>query len=390
MTHIAELAGSELHDAPDRERPAALPEGFSAPRWPDCDPVVLVPQWRALAQRAASPNPFCEEWFVRPGLRAFDPPGETRLAMLVCEGRLVGLMPIAAASRYHGRPIPHLAGWTHPNSFCGEPLLAPGYERAFWTALLVWADRQPGLATFLHLAHLPADGAAHVALRTACMDLGRTPALVHREQRAVLRHGLSPQDHLAAASSKKRRKDWARRRRRMEEEGELRFARHDDAEGLSTWIEEFLALERAGWKGTEGSALASDPRTEALFRDSLAGAAEAGQLQRIAFHLDGRPVAMLASFLTPPHAFSFKTAYDESLARYSPGVLLQLENLALLEREDIALCDSCAAPDHPMIDHIWRDRREVLKLSIPIGGRVRRSLGSVLTTLEARRLEHRR
>ena len=98
---------------------------------------------------------------------------------------------------------------------------------------------------------------------------------------------------------------------------------------------------------------------------------------------------MLASFVAPPHAFSFKTAYDEELARFSPGVLLQLENLALLEREDIALTDSCAAPDHPMIDHIWRDRREIVKVSIPIGGRIGRWVGTALTSFEARRLENR-
>jgi hypothetical protein len=98
---------------------------------------------------------------------------------------------------------------------------------------------------------------------------------------------------------------------------------------------------------------------------------------------------MLANFLAPPHAFSFKTAYDEDLARFSPGVLLQLENLALLDRDDIALTDSCAAPDHPMIDHIWRDRREIVKVSIPIGGRLRRIAGSILTGIEGRRLEKR-
>ena len=148
-------------------------------------------------------------------------------------------------------------------------------------------------------------------------------------------------------------------------------------------------MERTGWKGTENSALACDPRTEALFRESLTGAAQAGRLQRLAYHLDGKPVVMLATFVTPPHAFSFKTAYDEELARFSPGVLLQLENLALLDREDIALTDSCAAPDHPMIDQIWRDRREIVKVSIPIGGRLGRWVGTALTTFEARRLENR-
>ena len=94
---------------------------------------------------------------------------------------------------------------------------------------------------------------------------------------------------------------------------------------------------------------------------------------------------MLATFLTPPGAFSFKTVYDESFSRYSPGVLLQKENLDLLAREDIAWCDSCAAPDHPMIDHFWRGQRSMVALNLAIGGQARRTLGKSLIAFESRR-----
>ena len=380
---------SDRRGSPPRALALRLPEGFSALEWPDCEGPAFLGQWSDLARAAVSPNPFNEPWFALPGLRAFDPESKARIASLVRDGRLVGLLPVTASRRYHGRPLPHLGGWGHANCFCGEPLILPGFERDFWRDLLDWADRESGLAPFLHLSGIPTDSPTLSALYTVCEDQGRAPAIVHREERAVLNHGLSPEAHLAAAASKKRRKDWSRRLRRLEEEGDLRLTRHDDAAGLETWIEQFLALERTGWKGTENSALACDPRTEALFRESLTGAAQAGRLQRLAFHLDGKPVVMLATFVTPPHAFSFKTAYDEELARFSPGVLLQLENLALLDREDIALTDSCAAPDHPMIDHIWRDRREIVKVSIPIGGRLGRWVGTALTAFEARRLENR-
>ena len=94
------------------------------------------------------------------------------------------------------------------------------------------------------------------------------------------------------------------------------------------------------------------------------------------------PIAMLATFLTPPGAYSYKTAFDERYARFSPGVLLQRENLAILERGDIAWSDSCAAADHPMIDHIWRERRPIGRLSIAIGGGLRRALFSRLAAAE--------
>ena len=83
---------------------------------------------------------------------------------------------------------------------------------------------------------------------------------------------------------------------------------------------------------------------------------------------------MLASFLCPPFAFSYKTAFDESLSRFSPGVLLQRDNLAILSNRQITLTDSCASADHPMIDHLWRERRAVGRVSIGIGGAFRREV----------------
>ena len=54
----------------------------------------------------------------------------------------------------------------------------------------------------------------------------------------------------------------------------------------------------------------------------------------------------------------------------------------LLDRDGIDWCDSCAAADHPMIDHIWRERRLVGRLSIAIGGGLRRALFGQLVRAE--------
>jgi hypothetical protein len=91
---------------------------------------------------------------------------------------------------------------------------------------------------------------------------------------------------------------------------------------------------------------------------------------------------MLANFLTPPGAFSFKTAFDEDYARFSPGVLLQIENLALLQRDGIDWCDSCAAQDHPMIDSLWAGRRAIGRYSVAIGGRAKRAAFAALLAAE--------
>ena len=135
--------------------------------------------------------------------------------------------------------------------------------------------------------------------------------------------------------------------------------------------------------------MANDRETTALMTAALQGAAERGRLERLALSLDGAPIAMLANFLCPPGAFSFKTAFDERYARFSPGVLIQRENLALLDRADIDYCDSCASADHPMIDHVWRERRAIGRYSIGIGGPLRRAIFRTITFFEMRGAETR-
>ena len=44
---------------------------------------------------------------------------------------------------------------------------------------------------------------------------------------------------------------------------------------------------------------------------------------------------------------------------------------ALLADETVAFADSCATPDHPMIDHLWRERLAMADLMIALQPGVR-------------------
>ena len=340
--------------------------------------------WDALGQWASTPNPFLESWYLLPALEAFDPYGKVRLLTVRAGETLAGLLPISREKRYYRYPLPQLCGWTHANCFLGAPLVARGLEKIFWRALFNWADEHASGALFLHLARLPLYGPLHAAMQEVLAEQDRPAALVQSEQRALLSSPLSPDDYLAEALSAKKRKELRRQHRRLSEEGELLFERRDDAAGVDEWADAFLWLEAKGWKGKAGSAMAKDAGTTLLFKSALQGAAARGRLERLTLALDGTPIAMLANFVAPPGAFAFKTAFDENYARFSPGVLLQRENLALLDRNEIHWCDSCASPDHPMIDHFWRERRTIGRVSIAIGGQLRRSLFQAIAHFETR------
>ena len=123
-------------------------------------------------------------------------------------------------------------------------------------------------------------------------EQGRASALIHREDRALLRSKLSPVAYLEAALSAKKCKELRRQHSRLSELGELRFDRRTDGEGLSGWIESFLALAHSGWQGAGAAALASQRATQNLFRDALAGAAARDKLERLTLSLDGQPATL--------------------------------------------------------------------------------------------------
>lgn len=347
------------------------------------DPAFLA-AWERLVGRAAEPNPFFEPWFLVPSLEQWGANNRVTVKAWLHDGRLAGLMPIVRSAKYYGHILTHATGWLHANAFCGVPLVVAGLEEDFWRAILAHFDRMARRALFLHLPLLPAGGPLDAALERVLAASPRAHYRVAEQQRAFLTGDMGAQAYLEEAMSAKKRKELRRQHNRLAEEGALAFERLEGDEGLAEWTAEFLALEAAGWKGEAGSALASAPDTTALFTQALAGAAAAGRLERLALRLDGRAIAMLANFITPPGAYSFKTAFDEDFARFSPGMLLQLENLALLERADVAWADSCAVEGHPMIERLWRDKRPMVSRNIAIGGPLRRAAFRLLMAYETR------
>ena len=382
-----DLARTATKARNDDQRPgaarAAVPTGQIRPvSWQTMDRPEARHAWNALALCAAEPNPFHESWYLLPALRALDPKGSAPLLRFEFDGELAGILPLRREARYYRWPIPQLSNWMHGNCFLGAPLVAAGLERQFWRALLAWADAHPRAGLFLHLAQIPLDGPLWSALQAVLAQQDRLAALVYREERALLASTLSPEAYFEESMSAKKRKELRRQHTRLAELGELTFERRRDDAHLARWCEDFLALEHSGWKGSAGSALASHQATARLFKEALSGAATHGRLERLTLSLDGEPIAMLVNFLTPPGAFSYKTAFDERYARFSPGVLIQRENLVMLSHAEVRWCDSCAASDHPMIERIWREKRAVGRVSIAIGGKLRRALFAKLLRAE--------
>ena len=351
--------------------------------------IAETEEWDELARSAAEPNPFFESWYLLPSLQSLDRGGDVSILCFLKRGRLCGLMPVRREQQYEGWPLPHVGSWLHSNCFFGTPLVAPGMEAEFWRAVLDWADANPAFSFFLHLNKVALDGPVFAGLESALDQDKRAWGVVVRRERAVLTAPSGSDADPADSLCPRKRKDLNRRFRRLGELGLPEFRWETGVDGLERWIDEFLLLEASGWKGEAGSGLACDPATEALFRRSMTGAARRDRLVRLSLRLDDRPIAMLSTFLTPPGAFGFKTAFDEDYSRFAPGVLLEREFLTAMKRFDLDWCDSCAAADHSVMNRIWSGRRPFGRVSIAIGGPLRRAAFSQILRKEMAGLHQR-
>ena len=330
----------------------------------------LLQAWDDLSAHAVSPNPFYESWMLRPALRFLQ--GEDAVQLLTVwstvGGRevLIGLLPIVHRSTYRGLPLHHTATWQHLHCFLSTPLVRVGFERACFDAVFSWFDGSERAGLFLELRQFAGDGPFWEQLEPFLVESGRVIDETDYHQRAVLASTVSSEEYLRNALSGKRRKELTRQMNRLQEQGAVSVVSCGLADDVEPWIKSFVALGRSGWKGREASALGSNVAQEQFFTAIIGEAHQRGALYMSKLLLGARALAMQCTFRSAKHGFAFKIAFDEEFSRFSPGTHLELDKIAYaLDRDSgMALYDSCAVPDHFMINRLWTERRAIRRLNI--------------------------
>lgn len=340
--------------------------------------------WEDLARQAIEPNVFYEPWYLLPALEAL--PEERSLFVLVWQPVnaqrrkpvLCGFFPLVARRLHALMPVRVLANRTHIYNCLATPLLRQGHPVEVLTEFLGWLRTDPRGAALWQLDQACGDGPFARALTETCYRLHRPMFQVDAHCRAAY-HPDRPcppggdasafvDSYLSAGMPRKRIREYRRAERLLGERGRLERRVLQSAGELSDWTEAFLNLEAEGWKGKEGTAIACSAAHADFFRVMLRGAFERGQLMLLGLFLDGKPVAMKCNLLSGGGSFAFKIAYDEAYAAHSPGVLLEMVNLELLARAgNVRWMDSCAIPDHFMINRLWQERRVIQSFYLATG-----------------------
>lgn len=339
--------------------------GAHAPANRPCSPPLAD---AALPRIYGEANSFYEPPLLDAAIAQFDPEGAVRLLDVTDEdGVTLALLPVITGPRHGRYPALHVANWVHPHCYYGAPLLLAGHEQEGWRGLLAQLDGAAWSGDFLHLRLVDADGPAVQALAAVCATQARAMVEIERYERALVRSPLSAEEYWTQNVRSKKRKELRRQQNRLAECGTIERRALTDMDELSGWCDAFLALEAMGWKGEEGTALASRPADEAFFRQACAAAHATDSLDMLRIDCDGAAIAMLVNFVGPGGGFSFKIAIDPAFSRYSPGVLVEMDNLArVLDERRTPWMDSCAMPGHPMIDSLWAERRAIVQYRIAL------------------------
>jgi len=145
--------------------------------------------------------------------------------------------------------------------------------------------------------------------------------------------------------------------RRLGEAGSLSYTTLTEPDAVAAALDDFLALEAAGWKGQAGTAAACDEAILDFIKSAVAGLAGENKVAIDRLVLDGQPAAAGITLRSGDTAWFWKIAYDETLARYSPGVaLISLVTERLAADTTIVGADSCATADHAVINRTWSER----------------------------------
>ena len=311
--------------------------------------------WQQLSQSALEPNPFFSSSFVTAFdthkangsiklLLALDPSGTKALAALpitMVRHGLLFKLPCALAGNYG--PL-------------GTLLVVEEATPVILNNLLEAACNLSPANTLLLPFH-GTSGLVYKQLQSTLKAHHWQQQISSQEDRAFQ---LSGPDGHADFDALKKRSSWKgifKNQRRLEKQGSLTFSMLETSEDIQNGLEEFLKLEAAGWKGKQDTALLSREPDSAFTREMVSRSGEAEGICIGQLRLDEKLIATNILLRQQGRIFGWKTTFDESLAKFSPGqLLIYYSTQKLLEDPKFSGADSLSNPDNQMANKAWSAR----------------------------------
>jgi CelD/BcsL family acetyltransferase involved in cellulose biosynthesis len=324
----------------------------------------LVEELDHLCTRTIEPNVFFNPRFLAPAMPRLED-REVRLAVIRDgdeeKSRLRLLVPFSVERP----PVPFgvnvIRTWSSPFGPLGTPLLdrddPAGVVDDFFAML---ARPHLKLPKVLVLPEMRLDGPVASMIGVVAESRSLAFATTNVAERPFLESDLDGETYLKRSLKAHHLREFRRLKRRLGEKGKVEHHVARTAEEIRIGVESFLTLEASGWKGRERTAMAIDRFRAAFAREALHRLSEQDLCRVHSLTVEGKPIACLIVLIEAGVAYTWKTAYDEAYAAFSPGTLLMIEVTEQhLDDPNIMVTDSCAVPDHPVMSRLWSERKPI-------------------------------
>lgn len=271
----------------------------------------LGAEWDALAARQEERSPFDLHCWYSAWWNAFGGSGEE---LAVCAlrdgGELTGIFPLRRCDR-------DLVALANVHTPLFRPLAADREEMA---ALI---DAAAGAARDLELRYLPGRDPVVAQLEEGT----RAAAAVSFIERAQVSPTVDTSGDLEEwrKGSKPR---WGapleRFRRKMGRDHDAAFTIIEPPGDLEAELADGYRVEASGWKGSAGTAISSEPETEAFYTDVARAFARRDELRLSRIALDGETAAFDFTLLHDNRLHLLKTGFDERFRKLAPGLVMRL------------------------------------------------------------------
>ncbi|MBW8298101.1 MAG: GNAT family N-acetyltransferase [Hydrogenophaga sp.] len=339
-----------------------------------------------LTYRVMEANVFFAPRFLAPAMPRLDD-RQIRFAVIRDEdarrSRVRLMMPFSVEKPGFSVGPSILRVWSNPFGPLGTPLVdAEGAAETIDNMLEALARPDAKLPGILVLPDLRLNGRFTQLIKAVAIGRDLPLTVTNTFERPMLESQEDGDTYLKTTISKNHMRDMRRQFRLLGEEGRVSYNVARQPEEIRRRMEEFLALEASGWKGRKRSAMVMDRFRAAFAREAITNLAEVDAVRIHTLDLDGRAIASMVVFIMAGEAYTWKTAYDERYARFSPGKLL-LADLTdwHLDDPNIERTDSCAVPDHPIMSRFWKEREEMGTLLIGLRPNADRDMRQAATQL---------
>ncbi|MHC2000961.1 GNAT family N-acetyltransferase [Methylobacterium sp. CM6241] len=327
--------------------------------------------WDALMANALTTHPHYSRHVMashrRAGLAATD------LAFVVVQGRLglEALLPFEWKRDVSGLGTriarPFLSRFITQTS----PLVADAPDLPDILDLLVKGLQSASKGRIWRWPLLPTETKLGRGLLEAMDRAGWKSSIASRFERPIVERRGSYAGFLDEHPHRSRMKDLSRRHRNLSKRGTLS---HDIATGgdrLNDAVAGFLRLEKAGWKGRAGTALASRPQHEAFARALFTGADGPVRVRADSLLLDGRPLSISLALVASGTATLLKTTFEENERSSAPGLLLEARIIEALYGTGFAERLDSATLAGSVLENLYPDRETICEIVAAPSGAAR-------------------